>query len=80
MSKARPNEMDRIIGRRIRSVREQEGYTLVSFAKKTGLAFNTIAKHERGETSLTVHRLIAIADALEWPIDFFIAGLAQEEQ
>jgi transcriptional regulator with XRE-family HTH domain len=74
-----PNEMDRIIGRRIRSVRKQEGHTLVSLAKKTGLAFNTIAKHERGETSITLHRLITIADALGWPIDFFIAGLTQEE-
>jgi len=72
--------MDRVIGQRIRSVREQEDHTLVSLAKKTGLAFNTIAKHERGETSLTVHRLITIADALEWPIDYFIAGLSQEEQ
>jgi transcriptional regulator with XRE-family HTH domain len=61
------------VGPRLRSFREQQGYSLRALAERCGLSINAISRIERGENSPTVSSLHRLAYALSIPItDFFL--------
>jgi transcriptional regulator with XRE-family HTH domain len=62
---AQEREVARLIGRRLRQIREQEGLTLRDLAQRLGFPHHTILlKYERGETAPSTARLVSLARAL----------------
>ncbi len=60
------------IGKNIRKLRTQAGFTLTSIAKKADLTKSTLSKIETGQTSPPISTLIRIARAMDVHIaDFF---------
>lgn len=60
------------VGQRIRSIRDQRGWSLRALAERSGLSINAISLIERGENSPTVSSLHLLATALGVSIaDFF---------
>lgn len=60
------------VGQRIRSIREQRGWSLRALSERCGLSINAISLIERGENSPTVSSLHLLATALGVSIaDFF---------
>jgi transcriptional regulator with XRE-family HTH domain len=53
------------LGRRLRDLRKENGWTLAEVASRTGLAISTISKVERGQMSLTYDRFMQLAERLE---------------
>lgn len=53
-----------IVGERIRSIREERGYTQESLAEYGGLHRTYIGMVERGERNITLLNIIKIASAL----------------
>lgn len=67
VTEAAPN-----VGQRIRSIREQRGWSLRALAERSSLSINAISLIERGENSPTVSTLHLLATALDVCIaDFF---------
>lgn len=61
------------VGLRVRSFREQQGWSLRNLADRCGLSINAISRIERGENSPTVTSLTCLASVLSVPItDFFL--------
>jgi transcriptional regulator with XRE-family HTH domain len=64
------------IGHRIRKWRERMDYTQENMGNMLGLSAGAYAKIERGETELTLSRLIQISEALEIALPTFFNDLA----
>jgi transcriptional regulator with XRE-family HTH domain len=56
------------LGRAIRALRKQQGYTQESFAMKAGIDRSYYGAIERGEFNVTVDTLMTIAAGLDVPI------------
>ncbi len=65
-----------IIGARIRTLRQQKGWTQEELGGRSELDFTTIGGAERGEKSVSLNSLQRVAGALE----VSIAWLVREEQ
>jgi transcriptional regulator with XRE-family HTH domain len=52
------------LGRRLKELRKENGWTLAETAQRTGLAISTISKVERGQMSLTYDRFMPLAQSL----------------
>jgi transcriptional regulator with XRE-family HTH domain len=52
------------LGRRLKELRKENGWTLADVAERTGLAISTISKVERGQMSLTYDRFVLLAQSL----------------
>lgn len=58
------DELARLVGRRIRSVREREGLTQEHLAEALGAGTDTISRYETAAIPVSIARLQQIADAL----------------
>lgn len=58
-------------GRRLRELREARGLSLPKLGELTGIAFQTIAKYERGENVPNWQTVEKLADALGVKMDDF---------
>jgi len=67
------------VGRIIRDLRKQRGFSLRTLAELCGLSINAISKIERGENSPTVVSLHRLAMALDVPISTLFREQAVEE-
>jgi transcriptional regulator with XRE-family HTH domain len=56
------------LGGRIKARRIALGHTQAELAARTGLTRATINRLERGNTDLSVGRLLRICDALDWTL------------
>jgi len=64
-----------LVGRRLREMRTQRGFSLRVLAERSGLNFNTLSLVERAKSSPSVSTLQQLAMALEVPITaFFESG------
>lgn len=63
------------IGRKIRTLRTEKGYTLADLAAKTDVSTSLISQLERGGINPSISLLKAISDALDTPL----AAILQEE-
>jgi transcriptional regulator with XRE-family HTH domain len=68
------------LGRRLRSVREQQGLTLRSAAKRSGgrFAASLLGAYERGERAVSVQRLAELADVYDVPVRALLPEAAVE--
>lgn len=57
-------EIDRRIGRVVRTEREAAGVSLTQLSVKTGQCKNNLSMLERGKISWSVRRLVEVAEAL----------------
>jgi transcriptional regulator with XRE-family HTH domain len=55
-------------GRRIRMLREDNGWTLADLTDKTGISKSTLSKLENGQTNLSLTNLIKLSEGLQIPI------------
>lgn len=65
---------ENLFGQRLRQARTMRGWSLRELAQETGskVSHNALARYERGEMSPGSAVLIAVAAALEQPVDFFV--------
>lgn len=67
----KPNDIDVIIGKRLRKLRRQLGIRQADLAKQIGISFPQVQKYESGENRITVTTLLRICSALNLrPVDF----------
>jgi transcriptional regulator with XRE-family HTH domain len=62
------------LGRRLRDLRKENGWTLAEVAERTGLAVSTISKVERGQMSLTYDRFMQLALRLDLDVSALFSG------
>ena len=62
----------------IREAREEKGLTQEELAKMVGIGRVTLSRYETEERSIKVGTLVAIADALNVPIDYLVRGKEKE--
>lgn len=53
-----------LLGKRLRELRKERGWTLAEVSKRTGLAISTVSKVERGEMSPTYDKFMRLAHGL----------------
>jgi transcriptional regulator with XRE-family HTH domain len=63
---------DEVLARRVRSVREEEGWTLQELAKRCGVAVSTIQKIETSQMVPTLSVLSKLASGLQRRVSFLI--------
>ena len=67
------------IGEQIRVQRNIKKLTRAQLGEKVGVSFQQIRNYETGDQNITVERLSAISEALEYPItNFFVDDLKKE--
>ncbi len=59
----------KVIGRRIKEIRIEKGWTQAKLAEKSGVEPSYISHIERGATKLSLPTLISIANALDATLD-----------
>lgn len=69
-----------LYGKRIRSLRNEKGYTQQQLAKKAGIGLNTLRRYETDERQPNLDKLNKIVDALEISMnDFMFQGILLDE-
>lgn len=64
--------INRKIGERLLDLRQARGLTLAMVATRLGITYQQVQKYERGNSSLSVHRLYEFAQVYEVaPAEFF---------
>ncbi|MCP4366559.1 MAG: helix-turn-helix transcriptional regulator [Deltaproteobacteria bacterium] len=69
------NEIDKHIGKRIRSMRLLRGLSQVQLSKNTGVTYQQIQKYETGKNRMGGSRIYKIANILEVSPLYFFEGL-----
>ena len=64
---------------RIRTAREQLGYTREQFAEKLDVSVSYLAELERGRTGISVKLLIKVCDVLGLSADYVLFGDERDE-
>jgi transcriptional regulator with XRE-family HTH domain len=73
----RRKTVEQLVGARIRARRTELGLIQGQLAAALGLSYQQIQKYENGSTRITVDRLVVLAERLEVPVSYFLAGLSQ---
>lgn len=71
--------MKKIIGNRIRKLRESKDLTQENMAAELDITAGAYAKIERGETDPSITRLIQIADILKVDVTYFVKDLSASQ-
>lgn len=71
----RVRTIEQTIGDRIRARRTQMGLVQEQLAASLGISYQQIQKYENGANRITVGRLLELAQRLEVPVTYFLAGL-----
>ena len=74
-----PNEIDRLVGSRVRQRRMQRGLSQEQLAQPLGITVPQLQKYEKGQNRIGASRLHRIAALLDAPIAFFFAVNAPAE-
>jgi transcriptional regulator with XRE-family HTH domain len=64
-----------IFGRRVRSLREEQGLSLLRFADKTGIHRSHLSQIELGRVNVTLDTLFCLADALDTDVSQLLRPL-----
>jgi transcriptional regulator with XRE-family HTH domain len=71
--------VDLQIGLRLRARRREIGLSQEGLAERLGLTFQQVQKYEKGVNRVAAARLLAIAGALDVPVQYFYEGLELDE-
>jgi transcriptional regulator with XRE-family HTH domain len=80
MTNKNTNQIDIIIGKRIRVCRRNANMSQESLGNALGITFQQIQNYELGTNRITAGRLYEIADLFGVPVSYFYKGLYQAEQ
>ena len=72
------DEVCRVIGDRVRELRQNLGLTMERFAEEAGLSIGMLSKIEHGQTSPSLGSLTSLANAAGVPFTAFFRGLDEE--
>jgi transcriptional regulator with XRE-family HTH domain len=75
MARKSANQIDAIVGKKIRARRVAAGVTQDSLGKALGITFQQIQKYESGTNRVAAGRLYEIANLLNVPVTYFYEGL-----
>src|SRR4051794_15801074 len=64
MSPKKPELVDRVVGHRLRKLREAAGMSQGALGHASGITFQQIQKYEKGMNRISVSRLVQLAKAL----------------
>jgi transcriptional regulator with XRE-family HTH domain len=73
------SEIDKIIGSRLKSVRQGAKLTQTDLGKFVDASFQQIQKYERGMNRISSAALLQFAQALDVPVMYFFEGLSQSQ-
>lgn len=76
------NEMqapEALIGQRLRKLRQENGLTLNTIARRSGISISTLSKIENDKVSPTFANLLKLADAFGLPLTGLIGGMDAAE-
>ena len=79
MTKPKPpgaTATNQAIGQRLRALRLARQLSQAKLADRVGLAFQQIQRYETGGNVIPAWRLIALAEAFDVPVTYFLDGLA----
>lgn len=68
------NEMNKMIGEKIRSMRKASGMSQMKLADKIDVSYQQVQKYEKGTTNFTVTRLMQISNIFGVPFESFLHG------
>jgi len=69
--KGKANEIDKFVGAAIRTARIGNGKSQEWVAAKLGITFQQVQKYERGSNRVSCGRIVQIAAALGYPLEYF---------
>jgi transcriptional regulator with XRE-family HTH domain len=72
---AKPDPVDVHVGRRLRSLRLQKGFSQQQLARSVGVTFQQVQKYENGANRISASRLHQFARELGVPVALFFDGL-----
>lgn len=75
---AASNEMDQMIGARLKFYRLARGVSQTALGRQAGITFQQIQKYENGANRVTVSRLIDFSRILEFTMTEFFQGICEE--
>ena len=75
VGRARPQDVDRHVGARMRERRILLGLTQEQMARSIGVTYQQAHKYEKGLNRITSGRLYAIAQALRVEVGYFFEGI-----
>lgn len=70
-------ELQKVLGKRIRKLRQEQGFSQESFADHCGLHRTYMGGIERGEHNLTIHTALTIARGLGITVSKLLSGIEQ---
>lgn len=73
-----PDEVNRVIGERVRDTRQDLGLTMERFAEAAGLSLGMLSKIENGQTSPSLTTLTSLSNAAGIPFTALFRGLDEE--
>jgi transcriptional regulator with XRE-family HTH domain len=79
MSIKTPQDVDRLVGSRVRMRRMMVGVTQEKLGDACGITFQQIQKYEKGTNRIGASRLHQIARILEVPVEFFYEGATSDQ-
>ena len=71
-----PNDVDRIVGMRMRMRRRDLKLTQEQLGEKLGLTFQQVQKYEKGVNRVSAGRLFNMAKVLGVPVTYFFEGVS----
>jgi transcriptional regulator with XRE-family HTH domain len=74
-----PQEIDALLGQRIRRRRQELRCSQQAIGDKLGLSFQQVQKYEQGSNRVAVSRLLELADVLEAPLGYFLHELSSDQ-
>lgn len=74
MPKPLTSEIDRLLGSRLRKLRQQCGVSAAALAEAVGTSQQQISRYENGENKLAAGQLFRIARSLGVPVSWFFQG------
>ena len=74
------NDIDLHVGKRLRRRRRLLGLTQQQLADEVGVRFQQIQKYECGANRVSASRLFELSEALGVPVQYFFAGLGEQDE
>lgn len=73
MKRLRDEELLKLFGERLRSARQNKGWSQEEFEEEVGIDRSRLARIERGEVNITLSTANMLADAVNIPLEEFIS-------
>ncbi len=76
--KGQAQEIDQLIGGRLKEIRKKKNLTQEDIADKLGVSFQQIQKYENGKNRISFSRLYELSSFMKEPLESFVTGIKQE--